>query len=93
MQVPLEGSTEALVYLHSVTFPNDDGAPSPASLTAVPGDSGETSANYLLGGPPNGTTLIAGAPIAAIPLAVLVPEPSTFLLGAIGGLVLLRRKR
>lgn len=87
----LGASTEALAYVHSVTFPNDVGSPAPAPITTVPGDSG--NAGYLFGGPVSGTTTVAGAPIPAIPLARLVPEPSALLLSVLGLFSLLRRKR
>lgn len=86
----LADSSEALIYRHSVTFPNDDGAPAPASLSAVPGDAGGA---YLFGGPSGGTTVILGTDIPAVMMGTLIPEPSVALLGAFGVLGLLRRRR
>jgi hypothetical protein len=88
----LANSTEALIYQHTATWPNDDGAPVPAALTAVLGDNGNTTA-FWFGAPTGGTTPILGSDIPAISMAKLIPEPSTALLGALGALGLLRRRR
>jgi hypothetical protein len=83
-----QDQTQGLIYKFSELFAADPADPTPPSGQALTFT--QNSSNYLLGAP--GSTLQAVV-VPAGRMAVLVPEPSSALLGAVGALALLRRRR
>lgn len=85
-------STQALIFKSNLTFPNDSADPLDASLLVELGSSG----TYVFGGQAGPAVEIApGFSVPTVQMAPLnvIPEPSAALLGAIGVLGLLRRRR
>jgi len=69
--------------------PNSDHGGGDAGMTLSAVDSGALVTVTQMD-----SSIVAGSPIApAAYTAITVPEPSTLLLGALGGLALLRRRR
>jgi hypothetical protein len=87
----LLGSSQLSVFKANLVFPDD----SEAAIDATPDINLLTAqGTWLLGAPSGGQTNAGGFPVNnAATMAVLVPEPSAALLGALGALGLLRRRR
>lgn len=86
----ISNSTEFIIYKSGELFQADISDPTPKSVSVVLGVDG----SYLLGGPTGGIVQIGGFDFPEIRATVVaIPEPSGILLGVIGTLGLLRRRR
>lgn len=92
----IQNSTQILVYRHNETIGLDTPLPDSNNLAPTGGTllAGSTGPNTTydsrpVNGPNGNQNLSAGTLV----LSIVVPEPSTMMLGAIGALGLLRRRR
>jgi len=83
-------STEFVIYKHAGTFQIDDADANDKTFNATLGGAGGA---YLMGSVTGGTVEIAGQPFPQVEMAVAVPEPSAALLGLLGAVGLIRRRR